>query len=116
MVFFINPFFCFSTSYGKGIHWFFLGQREIGHYELFDSLGNDVESVKKLLAQFAGKCDFNENVFQAKESTSCGEFCVYFAIQRYFNEDLDLQQVLEECFDKNLQRNEERIQQFLSSF
>ncbi len=82
---------------------------------MFDSLGASPLFLKESLLKFRGTCHFNETPFQAKESVACGEFCLYFIIQRYFNEDLDLQELLEEYFSSNFNENEKRVKQFVSN-
>ncbi len=106
---------CFSVSEGEGLHWFFLCHREQSHYEIFDSLGSNHLYIRHILKNIKGYCDFNETAVQGEKSTSCGEFCVFFAIQRYFNEDLSLQELLEECFTTNTTQNEEIVKSFLQN-
>ncbi len=102
----------FSVSEGDGIHWFVLCHRERGCYEIFNSLGSTKEYVRKLLNNFRGYCEFNETAVQAPGSTTCGLFCIFFIIQRYFNEDLSMQDILNENFSANLSTNEQIVATF----
>ena len=102
-----------SVLDGEGIHWFALCHRELGHYEIFDSLGTEASYIKEVLKEFAGFCMFNETAVQAKTSKSCGEFCLFYIIQRYFNEDLSLEALLENCFSLDCAKNEEIVLTFL---
>ncbi len=83
---------------------------------MFDSLGVEKQTVRNILAHLEGECDFNETAFQAKDSSACGEFCVYFAIIRYFNEDLDFAEVIKEHLTSNFNQNEEKVKVFLQHF
>ena len=105
--------YLFSVSDGDGLHWFFLCHRQQGHYEVFDSLGSNKLYIIHILKNLSGFCEFNETAVQASRSKSCGEFCVFYAIHRYFNEDLSLQEVLEEYFTANSAHNEEIVKRFL---
>ena len=74
-----------------------------------------MDRIKDFLSGFSGTCDFNETALQAKESTACGQFAVFFAIQRYYNEDLEFLEILEEYFSLDLTQNETLIKSFLAS-
>ncbi len=106
-----NLFFALfsSTAEGEGIHWFFLAQRQKGYFELFDSLGIKGETVKEILKNFSGECHFNETAFQAKDSAACGAYCIFFAVIRYFNQDLDFAEVIHDHFNSNLGANERKV-------
>ncbi len=65
------------------------------------------------MQQFRGECDFNETPFQAQDSTACGEFCVYFAIHRYFDIDLDFGEIVRELFSNDFQANEGKVKDFV---
>ncbi len=103
----------FSVLDGDGMHWFALCHRSPGEFELFDSLGSTEVYIKELLKNFTGFCVFNETALQANDSKSCGHFCLFYVIQRYFNEDLTLEKLLEEWFSLNCARNEEVVHKFL---
>ncbi len=97
------------------MHWFVICRREHDLYEIFDSLGTSSTAVKNILKIFFGKCDFNETALQAKESSACGEFCIFFAVQRYFNEDLDFAELLNEYFTTDFIKNEQSVKKFLNN-
>ncbi len=102
-----------SISSGPGLHWFVLVRREDILYEVFDSLGTSKSFIKSVLKHKAGLCDFNESPLQTQSSTACGEFCLFFILHRYFNEDLDLHDILDEFFTQNLAENEVIVKNFL---
>ncbi len=112
--------FLYSTATGAGLHWFVLHRRHSAEetFELFDSLGVTSEFVKKTVkyqeksSDHTVVCVFNETRLQETNSTSCGEFCVFFIIQRMFNEDLDFETFINEVFSKNPSKNEEAVQVF----
>ncbi len=68
-----------------------------------------------MLKKFHGVCEFNITAVQARESTSCGQFCIFVAIHRYFNEDLPFQELLNDLFDLNLEKNEKRACDFIAN-
>ena len=88
-------------------------RRAENEFEVFDSLGTSTSYIEETFKNFKGYCSFNETPLQAKESRACGEFCLFYVIQRYFNEDLDLQEILEEWFSFNLHENEIIVKDFL---
>ncbi len=87
--------------------------REDNYYEYFDSLGSSSIRVKQTLHQFVGKCDFNETALQARESIACGEFCIFYVVQQYFNEDLDFFDLMQEFFSADVEKNELYVNAFI---
>ncbi len=87
--------------------------RTTGDFEVFDSLGSNERYIQQILKHVKGTCEYNETAVQSKESKSCGQFCLYFVIQRYFNEDLDLEELLEDSFGTDCAKNEEVVLTFL---
>ena len=106
-------FYFFSTTAGSGLHWFVLCRREENLYEIFDSLGSSKSTVQKVLSGVVGQCDFNETSVQPKSSEACGQFCIFFAIQRYFNDDLEFGELLNEDFAENLELNKKKVLSFI---
>ncbi len=85
-------------------------------FEVFDSLGITVEDVRRYFQnQFHGVFEFNESPIQSLDSSACGEFCIFYVIQRYFNEDLLMEEILEEWFSKDLNKNESIVKTFLEN-
>ncbi len=106
--------FFFSVEEGNGIHWFVLCRREPLFYEIFNSLGTSEEYVRAILSHLAGECEFNETPVQAVTSKACGLFCIFCVIERYFNEDLDLEALLNDSFTNNFVKNEEMVKDFFA--
>ena len=67
----------------------------------------------KVLKTKQGLCDFNENRFQSYRSDTCGEFCLYFLVERVLNDDIEFEDLLKEIFTVNLKTNEDRVQKFI---
>ena len=61
-------------------------------------------STKKLL--------FNEDAFQDINSDTCGKFVLYFGIERMHNLDLTFEEILEDLFEIDQLKNEEKVKQF----
>ena len=85
---------------------------------MFDSLGTTEDFIRKLFKKQEGlyakiKCDFNTTRVQKTESTTCGYFCIYFIVERLFNDDLCLIEVLNEIFFKGEKRNESVVSEFV---
>ncbi len=59
-------------------------------------------------------CDFNVTKLQDETSVLCGQFCIYFIVQRLFNDDLEFAELLNEIFSENVVENEHSVQDFLA--
>ena len=98
-----------------GSHWCILTRDISGAYELFDSLGVD-HSKKQLIRKYIPErfCIIhNQTPFQAKDSTSCGKFSLYYVVNRFYNNDCSMNEVLAKIFSTDLQKNESKVQKFL---
>lgn len=99
---------------GNGRHWFVILKNFSGEVELFDSLGNEEDSiVEKLKKQKEGLCHFNKSPVQGQYSNCCGEFVVYFCILRFFNWDLSLEEFLNDIFTDDKVANEAEVIDFI---
>ncbi len=65
--------------------------------------------------QFYGVFEFNESPIQGLDSSACGEFSIFYVIQRYYNEDLSMVEILEDWFSKDLNENETIVKKFLEN-
>lgn len=104
-------------SSGDGIHWFCFVKSNNNFIELFDSLG--VTQTKKELIQNyckfkTKKLIYNETQFQDSLSNTCGKFCIYFLIKRLFNFDTNFEDLLEDIFSTNVNKNETNVNKFCS--
>ncbi len=109
-----------DTSNGLGKHWLCFSKTSSNCIECFDSLGIN-EHKKDLLNTYckfknALKIEFNETQFQDSNSSTCGLFVIYFAIQRFHNLDLEFDELLEEIFVLKTEKNEIRVKTFLNEF
>lgn len=106
-----------DTSDKPGSHWFCL-IRFNESIECFDSLG--VNEAKKTFLLSLPLCtqsnalelEFNCTQVQSNESSSCGEFVLYFLIQRLHNRDLEFNDLLNDIFDIDPSKNEMRVKSF----
>jgi len=106
-----------DISDGPGIHWFCLIRQ--GHsIECFDSLG--IDSSKKLILlslpliqqSFVRDLEFNTTQIQPSASILCGEFTLYFLINRLHNQDLSFSNLINEIFVPSLEHNETLVVRF----
>ena len=95
-----------------------LHRREKNYFELFDSLGSSAKFVTKIFGKKSQHtiCDFNTTTLQDPRSKTCGEFCLFFIIQRIFNDDLSFEEVLNESFTDVLEDNEKRVKEFFEEY
>lgn len=113
----IKHFLICNTDFqkGEGIHWFCCVKTSSKFIEVFDSLGlNEIKQEKlKEFCKFQPKTlHFNLNSFQSNSSSSCGQFCVYFIINRMFNLDLTFEELLNEIFTDDINQNEKTVIEF----
>lgn len=107
-----------DTNEGPGKHWIlFIKRKNI--VECFDSLGIDNEK-KALLEKYckfkyATEIIYNETQYQPIDSISCGKFVLYFLMERYYNPDLDFEELLSECFSSDLKQNEIDVMEFFEN-
>ena len=50
---------------------------------------------------------------QNSDSKSCGEFVIYFLINRLHNKDIELEDLLNYIFETSTEKNENIVDQFL---
>lgn len=103
-----------SPSNEPGTHWVTLFRSGKKIYELFNSLGfQNLDLIEKYL-KFGNNVtvEFNESAFQSPTSTSCGLFCIYFAIHRCLNYDQNFSLCLEDSFASSPEQNENTVKTF----
>lgn len=105
-----------DLSSGPGKHWYCLA-RFNDCIECFDSLGVD-DSKKAFLSQLplvqnVGELDVNTTQLQSENSNACGEFVIYFVVQRFHNKDQDLNSLLNDIFTFDTENNEIKVKKFL---
>ena len=115
----LNHFLICNTdiSSGSGLHWFTLFRFSREDLECFDSLGVTEHKLEVLKAlKFNGVTDitFNVTQVQGNESAACGQFCLYFLVERLCNLDFSFHELLNEIFFNDVKKNEEEVQKFLS--
>lgn len=107
-----------ANSYSEGEHWFVIYKPSNDVIECFDSLSIKKEDREKLKCfKYKGirKIKFNITQVQADNTSSCGEFCIYFIYQRLYNNDLRFKELLSLIFTaENLNTNEERVAKYMS--
>ncbi len=94
------------------MHWFCIYKISEEIVEVFDSLGSSEKFVRQHMPH---NCyyEFNTTPLQCASSTSCGAFCVVFAVLRLYHLDLDFDHFINEVFSENCDNNEKNIQEFI---
>lgn len=97
-----------------GTHWIVIIRSHKEIYEIFNSLGFDNLDIILPYMQIRTKADivFNPQQYQSSNSSTCGLFCIYFAINRVLNFDLSFHHLLEHLFDDNIANNEQKVIKF----
>lgn len=105
-----------DTSNGPGKHWYCIIKSTPSSLECFDSLGVDETKKEFLKANFKQKnveeIKFNVTSLQPDDSISCGQFVLYFIIQRSHNKDLSFSNLLNDIFTISKETNEELVLNF----
>lgn len=105
-----------DISSNPGTHWYcFVRNHEC--IECFDSLGIDKAKKSFLLSlpliKKNSELEFNISQVQNSDSKSCGEFVIYFLINRLHNKDIELEDLLNYIFETSTEKNENIVDQFL---
>lgn len=105
-----------ATSNSQGEHWFVIYKPTDGVIECFDSLSvSQVENLKRFKYKGIRKIKFNTSKVQADNTSSCGEYCIYFVYQRLYNNDLRFKELLSLIFTPDdMNANEQTVQQFIN--
>lgn len=107
--------FSFSNFGNPGIHWFCVLRNDEG-FEVFDSLGISKGFMQKHLPFFLKpKCSLTLDRVQPKTSDTCGQFCLYFLVNRLHNLDEPFDKFLLQCFVADKQKNNKKIVKFVRS-
>jgi len=95
-------------------HWIVIGRPQKDIVELFNSLGCDSIAPIKPYLKFPFKSEivYNNSPVQLATSSSCGLYCIYFAVLRYFNLDCSFEEIIEDIFNSDINKNEHRVHQF----
>lgn len=102
---------------GPGKHWYVV-VRLHNLLECFDPLGvsEDRKHFISTNLKFAGIHHISFNVTQIQPSISvlCGQFVLLYLFERYHNLDQNLEELLNQVFSENLNRNEELVKSFMN--
>jgi len=102
-----------------GSHWFVIFRLN-SLIEVFDSLGigDHEKSFISNNLNFKGITHiiFNVTPVQQSSSSSCGQFVLYYLFERFYNFDLDFDELLNEIFSSDLSANELSVSRFVNTF
>lgn len=115
-----NHFIIVNTDVhsGPGKHWYAVVRRD-DTIECFDSIGVTEEQKQFLSSHFNFKgishLTFNTSQLQPLSSTLCGQYALYFLFERYHNFDWDFDDLLNEMFSENLDKNAQVVSKFMNN-
>jgi len=113
-----KSFFVCNTdpSYLSGKHWIAFIKLDDKYCEIFDSLG---VKINELLPHFNFtqkiKFIYNDNAFQSPNSKLCGKFVITFIVERMLNQTMDFDELLENIFSEDQQKNDEIVTNFCNN-
>jgi hypothetical protein len=85
--------------------------------EIFCSLGNTWDLIVPYL-KFRKKITiyYNETPFQSETSTKCGKYVIYYLIERHFNINMSLHDLLEDLFvTDDINKNDAIVEDFCNN-
>lgn len=104
---------------GPGVHWFAIIKTSKNVIEVFDSLGIDEVKCNFLKNNLhfndVEEVFYNVTPVQSLTSTTCGQFVVYFIIERLSNQDLNFTELLNEIFELKTEVNESKVKSFFKN-
>lgn len=104
-----------APSEHPGLHWFVVYRNELGNVEIFDSRvikGSELRPIRTILKK--KKLEANYYPLMPRDSNKCGEYCIYFIVNRVLNQRDDFIDILNEYFSRSLPENESRVNNFIS--
>ncbi len=101
-------------SSGPGKHWFVVLKNSQNVTEVFNSLGTNHTFLLETFS-FHTFYEFNTTPVQSRESILCGQFCIYFIVNRLFDLDAEFEDVINELFEANCEDNEGTVKTFMDS-
>lgn len=98
----------------EGSHWLVLFRSNKDSIEIFNSLGyNNILKLRPYLKfNFKATLYYNNTPVQRSTTSSCGLYCIYFAILRLLNLDQSFEEIMEEIFTSELETNENKVSKF----
>lgn len=101
----------------KGSHWVAMYFPSDENGEFFDSYGYPPEfyreNFKTFLESHTRKWKYNHRTLQSLNSNSCGQFCLYFVINRNHGRSMSM---IVNSFSKNLILNDQRVTVFAKKY
>lgn len=103
-----------SKASEVGTHWICMVRTDKTEFEIFNSLG--FQNLEVILPHFKFRTKanfiFNKESYQLDSTSSCGLYCIYFAIERMLNLDLEFHMLLEDIFVADNAENEIKVNEF----
>jgi hypothetical protein len=100
----------------EGQHWRCFYRDTPSTLECFDSLGISAEEKENLRIKFQRsqikEIDFNTCSVQRPDTSTCGQFCLYYIFHRLLNQDLEFDILLNEIFTADLDDNEKKVNDY----
>lgn len=115
-------FFITNTdlNFESGSHWICVIRNDNNDIELFDSLGCDSKKLELFLnyCKIKNRKNLIYNVTPVQDflSDTCGKFVLYFAIKRLFNLDCSFNKVINDIFEFEASKNEQKVVDFIKAF
>lgn len=101
----------------KGSHWLAMYFPSKGRGEFFDSYGNRPEFYKNTIEQWLNKHSsnwtYNHRCLQSLNSSTCGQFCLYFIISRNHGKSFP---AIVNSFSDNTTINDHRVNVFVHRY
>lgn len=103
-----------SPSSHPGSHWITLFRSHSQTLELFNSLGSEnIANIKPYFKfNFKTTLTYNNTGVQLPTTSTCGLYCIYFAVHRLLNLDQNFEEIMDEIFSANLNTNENKVAEF----
>lgn len=106
-----------DPHYKKGSHWICAIKLHKNELEIFDSLGVKIKNLVKYF-KFKKKItiNYNKNPVQDLSSILCGKFVIMYIVERMFNQDMEMKDLINEIFVQNLKTNDEIVLNFFKQY
>lgn len=104
-----------QTSTMPGRHWLGLVHTKGNQYNIFDSYGVKIDSIKPYLKFKNPQFKYNIGKFQSSETSTCGLFALYFCINNLLNNYDDFSELLSSIFKIKVEENEALVFSFFNN-